>query len=123
MSQTKNKSDHTCQNCQLVISEEETEHWSGACFNQVHSYLCSELDKQEDTDGLNYMDLVLLDTGATFSLVRNRALIAGVTKAKDPICMRTNVGTRNLEEDGRFTGFHRPIWYDKNSMANIFSFT
>ena len=68
------------------------------------------------------MDLVLLDTGATFSLVRNRALITGVTKAKDAICMRTNVGTRNLEEHGRFTGFDRPVWYDKNSMANIFSF-
>jgi len=98
MSQTKNKGDHTCQNFQPVISEEQTEHWSGAGLNQVHSYLSSDLDKQEDTDGLNYMDLVLLNTGATFTSVRNRALIAGVTKAKDPICMRTNVGTRNLEE-------------------------
>ena len=55
------------------------------------------------------------------SLVRNRALIAGVTKAKDPICMRKNMGTRNLEEHGRFTGFDRPVWNNKNSMANIFS--
>ena len=122
MSQTKSKQNNREQCCQPVISEEQTEHWSGVRFNQVHSYLSSELDKQEDTDGLNYMDLVLLDTGATFSLVKNRALITGVTKAKDGICMRTNVGTRNLEEHGRFMGFDRPLWYNKNSIANIFSF-
>ena len=68
------------------------------------------------------MDLVLLDTGEAFSSVRNRALITGVTKTKDSICMRTNVGTRNLGEHGKFTGFDRPVWYDKDSMANIFSF-
>ena len=91
MSQVRNNGEAYCQ---PVVSEEQTKHWSGARFNQVHSYLSSDLDKHEDTDGLNYMGSLLLDTAATFSSVRNRALIAGVTKVKDTICMGTNLDTK-----------------------------
>ena len=49
MLQTKNIK---CKQCQ-VIPEDNTEHWSGAWFNQVHSYLTHNLDKEENIDGLN----------------------------------------------------------------------
>ena len=77
----------------------------------------NDCNEEENKDGLNYMDSVLLVTGVTFSLVRHTALTTGVAKANHPICMRTNMGTRNLKEYRILPIFSKPFWYDKNSMA------
>ena len=51
-------------------------------------------------------DVILLDTGATFSSVMNKDIITDIKKAEIPIVMRTNVGTRQINKTGQIPGFN-----------------
>ena len=76
----------------------------------------------QEEDKFDINNDAILDTGATFSSFKNGKLLIEKRKADVPIKMRTNVGTRNVDKVGKLLGMNHDIWYDKKSMANIFSF-
>ena len=39
-----------------------------------------------------------------------------------PIKMKTNVGSHRINKEGEVPGLKKKVWFDKESMANIFSF-
>jgi hypothetical protein len=89
---------------------------------QIHNdrnLICLHQSKIRATDFEN--DLVL-DTGATFSSMKNKNLLAGVYEADKPIKMCTNTGTRLITQRGEMLGMKTDPWLDKESMANIVSF-
>ena len=94
-------------------------HWSSA---QFHSLSGSNYGQREHITTDSMDDVILLDTGATFTSVKNQDIIANLQKAQTPIEMKTNVGTRRIETVGELPGFDNKVWYDKKSVANIFSF-
>ena len=64
-----------------------------------------------------------LDTGATFSSMRNEDLLAGVHEADRPMKMCTNTGARCVTECGEMLGVKADPWLDDELMANIVSFS
>jgi hypothetical protein len=81
--------------------------------------VCLHQSEKRATDFNN--DLVI-DTGATFSSMKNKDLLAGVYGVEKPIKMCTNTGTRIVSERGEMLGMKCDPWLDKDSMANIISF-
>ena len=63
-----------------------------------------------------------LDTGATFSSMKNENLLAGAHEVDRPIKMCTNTGARCATERGKMLGVKVDPWLDDKSMANIVSF-
>ena len=72
--------------------------------------------------GYNNLTSIVLDTGLTFSSVMNKDPFQDIKITKEPIMMRTNVGERVIKQKGKISGLKTEIWYDENSIANIFSF-
>ena len=72
---------------------------------------------------INFNEDLVLDTGAMFSLIRNKSLLAGVHAADAPIQMCTNTGERVIKERGTLLGMDDKPWLDENLMANIISFS
>ena len=64
----------------------------------------------------------VLDTGATFSSMKNKDLLAGVHPATRSMKMLTNTGHRHMTERGELLGLQNDPWLDEKSMANIISF-
>jgi hypothetical protein len=89
---------------------------------QIHDHqyeVCLHQSQKRPTDFDN--DLVI-DTGATFSSMKNKDLLAGVYEVKRPIKICTITGTRIVAERGEMLGMKCDPWLDKDSMANIISF-
>ena len=55
-------------------------------------------------------------------MFKNKDLLQDIREETLPIEMMTNVGRRKITHTGVLPGFNGRIWYDKDSMANIFSF-
>ena len=70
----------------------------------------------------DFNDDLMLDTGATFSSVKNKDLLAGVHEVDRPIKMCANTGKRFMTERGETLGMKTDPWLDEKSMVNIVSF-
>ena len=66
--------------------------------------------------------MVLLDTGSTFSAMRNKKLVAGVKQTNDMIDMKTNAGSRLLCNKGQVPGLEANMFFDPKSVANAWAF-
>ena len=84
--------------------------WMGVQFNNTR-------------EEVNMDNSVLLDTSATFSSFANGDLLCNKKDQEKPIRMMTNAGSRIIVLAGTVPGYNGKVWYDNNSMANIFSFT
>ena len=65
---------------------------------------------------------IILNTGLTFSSMNNKNLFKSIKEDKHPITMSTNLGTRKLTPSGKIYGHPHKVWYDPQSIENIFSF-
>ena len=64
----------------------------------------------------------MLDTGLTLpATFMNKELVGTIWKAKHPLVMTTNAGTRLLESQAEVIGFGK-AWFDEEQMANIVCF-
>ena len=101
------------QNEEGTKNEEENNNtntcWMGVQFNNTR-------------EEVNMSDLVLLDTGATFSSFANGDLLCNRQSQKKLIKMMMNTGSRVIGQAGTVPGYEEKVWYDDKSMANIFSF-
>jgi len=52
----------------------------------------------QKNDELNLKNSIILDTGSTFSSIKNKDPIKGVTTAKDPFIMKANTGSRYINK-------------------------
>ena len=91
--------------------ESDDEGWMGLQFNTVTA---KKTDLSNDA---------LLDCGATFSSFKNENLVRDIETVDTPIRMRTNVGTRKINQKAEIPGMKKKVWFDEESMANIFSFS
>lgn len=79
------------------------------------------LNNEEDI--LNKKRTVMLYTGSAFNSVKSRKLIIKSENSQRPIVIKTNTGRRILKRKGEIPGIKEKIWYKKESIANIFSFS
>ena len=90
---------------------------------QVHRGLCLTQVTPSPNAYVNYDTELILDTGETFSSVKNRELLAGVYTSKKGMMMLTNAGEREIEERGELLGMKENPWLDEESLANVISFS
>ena len=63
---------------------------------------------------------ILLDNGSSMSIYHDCELVSGIRKAKRPIKIATNAGSRAVYNEADVKGFGT-VWYDDNAIANIFA--
>jgi len=63
---------------------------------------------------------ILLDTGSTFDLFKDEALLYDIQDANTPLRYTTNGGRNTASQTGIFKGVGR-VWFDKDAMLKIFS--
>ena len=78
---------------------------------------------QDRKDDLDFNWSVILDTGSTFTSIKNKDLVINMEEADEPIQMRTNTGGRKLNKQGEVIGLETRAWIDEQSVANIFGFS
>ena len=61
---------------------------------------------------------ILLDTGSTVSVFKNRDLLKNVKTSENTLCAYTNGGHQDSSLQGDLPGFFR-VWYNPSSMVNI----
>ena len=64
---------------------------------------------------------ILLDTGATSSLIRDRDLLTDLSVRKPPLTSLTNGGLHSCDQGGIYHGLQQPllVWYAPDSVGNI----
>ena len=96
---------------------------TSAC--QIHKHLClAQVPgiKPEPTREINFDNELIIDTGVTFSSIRNKSLLAGVYDMDNHIQMCTNTGERTITKRGVLLGMKNDPWLDEELMVNILSF-
>jgi hypothetical protein len=81
--------------------------WAGTHYQHVQS--------------LNMRDEILLDTASSTSLFGNKEYVAGIKEAKGNLELHTNGGPIFSNETASVNKFG-DVWYNKDSVANSFSF-
>ena len=85
-----------------------TVRWAGA-----HYQLLQSLDMRDE---------ILLDTASSTSLFGNKEYVAGIQESNGKLELLTNGGPIFSNETASVDKFGK-VWYNKDSVANIFSFT
>ena len=85
--------------------------------------MCEETENkccltQQSGKVIDFNEVVLLDTGSTFSAMRNKKLITGVKQTNDMIDMKTNAGSRLSCNKSQVPGLEADVFFDPKSMAN-----
>ena len=82
---------------------EQTPTQASKCANKRQGWcqpqMCKETENkccliQQSGKDVDFNEVVLLDTGSTFSAMRNKKLIAGVKRTNNMTDMKTNAGSR-----------------------------
>ena len=63
---------------------------------------------------------IILDNGSSMSIFHDNELVDNIRKAKQPIKIATNAGSRAVFSEANVEGFGT-VWYDENAIANIFA--
>ena len=63
---------------------------------------------------------IILDNGSSMSIFHDNELVDNIRKAKQPIKIATNAGSRAVFSEANVKGFGT-VWYDENAIANIFA--
>ena len=77
----------------------------GLILHQAHTTV-----KPMTLKKIDFNEDLVLDTGAMFSSMKNKSLLAGVHAADTPIQMCTNTGGWVIEERGMLLGMHDKPW-------------
>ena len=88
--------------------------WSGAQI-QCHN---NENENETIKDMRNY---ILLDNGSSTSIFANEMMVRDNKTVETPLQLITNGGTVYTDQKATVPGFGE-VWYDRKSIANIFSF-
>ena len=71
---------------------------------------------------LNLKEAMLVDTGATFSLFCDPKFDEQTQQVPTGTNVRTNIGSRRINNAGSALGFKSKVWVDELRMANALSF-
>ena len=93
-----------------VISAEEDGDMLGFNFMQHQ-----EITSLPDTS-------VLIDTGATVSVFKNREVLRNITKSTSALWAHTNGGFQDSTLQGYLPGFFK-VWYNPRCMVNILAWS
>jgi len=83
--------------------------WSGAHI---------QFSQADNTDLKN---IILLDNGSSTSIFANPRMVTGIKTTATPLQLMTNGGELITDQKATVPGFGE-VWYDSQSIANIFSF-
>ena len=94
----------------------------------VLSQMIIEEDEEDDNPtGFSGVQLtteekeeIILDSGSTISLFRDKKLLKDIRFAKNSLLMLTNAGKKQITKQGDIPGFGR-VWFDPSAVANLFS--
>ena len=71
---------------------------------------------------MDFEEDVVLDTGETFSSIKNRKLLTNVHEAETPITMCADIREREIILQGEIIGLKDEAWLDEISMENVLCF-
>ena len=75
--------------------------------------------KLASKNGGNYSDTdILLDTGSTMSVFKNKKMLLNVRKSKKVLRAYSNGGYQDSQNVGDVPGMF-PVWYNPDSVLNI----
>ena len=80
--------------------------------------MCKETENkhcltQQSGKDIDFNEVVLLDTGSTFSAMKNKKPIAGVKQTNDMMDMNTNAGSRPLCNEGQMPGLEADAFFSQ----------
>ena len=87
----------------------------------------SELSHEEEREKHNFFrgdihNALMMDSGTTSTMVCNRDLVTNVSKAKDPIYMKSNFGGHEINLKGSLKAIpHHRVWIHDKGSANVVS--
>ena len=90
-------------------SNTHVQEWSGAHI------ICNQSNFEE------LKDTILLDNGSSTSIFANPSMVTNIRTVDKPLALMTNGGELITDQKATVPGFG-DVWYDPNSIANIFSF-
>ena len=61
---------------------------------------------------------ILLDSGSTISLFKDKQFLEKVWEAKTNLLMETNAGSKLITMQGEIKGFGK-VWYNKDAVSNL----
>jgi Zinc knuckle len=100
-------------------------HYANACpqaRTSLLQYAC--VLTQATTDNSRYSGIpsswILLDNQSNISIFNNKQMITNIGRSTEDVCAYTNGGTQTSTHVGDFTNLGT-IWYNEDSIANIFS--
>ena len=107
------------------VSEADWYIHTGVVLSQI---IVEENDEQDDNPtGFSGVQLtseeteeIILDSGSTISLFRDKKLLKDIQFAKNSLLMLTNAGKKQITKQGNIPGFGR-VWFDPSAVANLFS--
>ena len=82
--------------------------WSGLQGYQGFQKL-QLLQNNNNEESFDIIESIILDTGSTFTLIKNKDLLTGVRITDEPIKMKTNMGTRTLVHIGNIPGMKQQV--------------
>ena len=75
---------------------------------------------KQSTDLIGLKNVFILDSGSTIPVtIMNPDFVVDIKISNNPIGMRTNAGTKQMNLKGTVPGFGK-VWFDPEQMANIF---
>lgn len=89
--------------------------WSGL---QIEQGLC--LHGNGHLKPTDFENALLLDTGSTFSLIKNPKYVHNLSNNKT-INMQTNAGNKSLNVVADMPGLASKVYFDRSGIANIFA--
>jgi hypothetical protein len=97
----------TCQTDDPSDKDNNTVGWAGAHFQFLQT--------------LKMKDEIVLDTASTASVFGNEEYSADIQAADGALELQTNGGSIISKQKGNVNKFGK-VWYNRNSVSNIFSF-
>ena len=89
-------------------------------------------EDEEDALGFNFMHQqeinslpntsVLIDTGSTVSVFKNKEVLRNITKSATALRAHTNGGFQDSVLQGHLPGFFK-VWYNPHCMVNILAWS
>ena len=80
------------------------------------------LATMQTQENMNMRNVVILDNGSTVDLFCNPDLVENIRKSEHGMNLATNVGAKMNNTQATIPGYG-DVWYDKDAIANIFSFS
>ena len=109
---TKSSTDH---------EEEDSKASARVSWSGMHVATTEEYSLANGKDVEEMRDYIILDNGSSVDLFTNEKFVENIHKSKNKLILATNAGTKTNYTKASVPDYGE-VWFDKDAIANIFSF-